>query len=134
MKLSKVKIEEMANEIIDYLKKNGLDDGVCVYFNNKRICLGSEWNREIKEFVMYLLNEKCARGVKVDGNKVFDKLGNRLNRASLLPNSSLLVFKELLLAGAKEIEIFSLPNEELEQKYLKEYFGDKIFFNSGEIL
>lgn len=53
MKLSKVKIEEMANEIIDYLKKNGLDDGVCIYFNNKRICLGSEWNREMEEFVQY---------------------------------------------------------------------------------
>jgi hypothetical protein len=53
MKLSKVKIEEMANEIIDYLKKNELDDGVCIYFNNKRICLGSEWNSETREFIPY---------------------------------------------------------------------------------
>ena len=80
------------------------------------------------------MNEKPLRRVLVDGDKVFDKIGNRLNRASLLPGSGLLVFKELLLAGVKEIEIHSLPNDEIEQKYLKEYFGDKIFFNSGEIL
>ena len=123
---NKIAIDGFFNFRLDGLKKKWSE--ICTFIPDFFT------EREIKEFVMYLLNEKCARGVKVDGNKVFDKLGNRLNRASLLPNSSLLVFKELLLAGAKEIEIFSLPNEELEQKYLKEYFGDKIFFNSGEIL
>ena len=34
----------------------------------------------------------------------------------------------------KEIEILALPNDDLEQKYLKDYFGDKIFFNGGENL
>ena len=123
---NKIAIDGFFNFRLDGLKKKWSE--ICTFIPDFFT------EREIKEFVMYLLNEKCARGVKVDGNKVFDKLGNRLNRASLLPNSSLLVFKELLLAGAKEIEIFSLPNDELEQKYLKEYFGDKIFFNSGEIL
>jgi hypothetical protein len=53
MKLTKNKIEEMAMEIIDYLKKNDLDNDVCIYFNNKRIRLGSNWDREKREFISY---------------------------------------------------------------------------------
>lgn len=53
MKLTKIKIEEMANEIIKYLKKNGLADDVCIYFNNKRVRIGESWDREKKEFVPY---------------------------------------------------------------------------------
>lgn len=52
MKLTKTRIEELANEIIAYLKANDLDMDVCVYFNNKRIRLASEWNRETKELVV----------------------------------------------------------------------------------
>lgn len=53
MKLTKIKIEEMVKEIIDYLKANDLESDVCIYFNNKRICIGSEWDREKKEFIPY---------------------------------------------------------------------------------
>ena len=34
----------------------------------------------------------------------------------------------------KEVEGYKKSLDEIEQKYLKEYFGDKIFFNGGEIL
>jgi hypothetical protein len=124
--LNKIAIDGFFNFRLDSLKKKWAE--ICTFIPDFFT------EREIREFVVYLLNEKTNRYVRVDGNKVFDKMGNRLNRARLLTGSGLLVFKELLLFGAKEIEIFSLPNDELEQKYLKEYFGDKIFFNSGEIL
>ena len=53
MKLTKIKIEEMAREIIDCLKANKLDDDVCIYFNNKRIKLGSSWDGENEKFIPY---------------------------------------------------------------------------------
>jgi len=90
--------------------------------------------RELKEFVLYLINEKTARRVRVNGESVYDRLGNRLKRATLIPGSGLIVFKELLLAGVNEIEMFALPSDENEINDLKDYFGDKILFNSGEIL
>lgn len=36
MKLTKIKIEELVNEIEDFLRKNELLGDVCLYFNNKR--------------------------------------------------------------------------------------------------
>lgn len=37
MKLTKIKIEEMANEIMNFLKEEKLSDDVLIYFNNKRM-------------------------------------------------------------------------------------------------
>lgn len=37
MKLTKIKIEQMANEIMEFLKKEKLDTDVLIYFNNKRM-------------------------------------------------------------------------------------------------
>ena len=54
MKLTKIKIEGMVKEIIDYLKANGLDDNVCIYFNNKRIKLSLNWDRENKKLTPYV--------------------------------------------------------------------------------
>lgn len=45
MKLTKIKIEEMVNEIIDYLRANNLEHDVCIYFNNKRIRFYNEWDK-----------------------------------------------------------------------------------------
>lgn len=42
-KLSKEKIEQLAMEIISFLKKYGLQDSVCIYFNNKRWRIKSEY-------------------------------------------------------------------------------------------
>lgn len=37
MKLTKKKIEELAYEILTFLNERGIDEDVCIYFNNKRI-------------------------------------------------------------------------------------------------
>lgn len=37
MKLTKIKIEEMANEIVEFLKKNNMISSTSIYYNNKRI-------------------------------------------------------------------------------------------------
>lgn len=37
MKLTKIKIEKMANEIMKFLKKENMLSGTCIYYNNKRI-------------------------------------------------------------------------------------------------
>ena len=43
MKLTKNKIEELANEIIEFLKEHGLHDSVCIYYNNKRWRVETEY-------------------------------------------------------------------------------------------
>ena len=90
--------------------------------------------RELKEFIVYLINEKKGKKVIVDGDKVFDRRGNRLRKCVLLPSDEYLVVKELLLCGASEIEVKNMPNSEEEIDYIKILFGDKILFKSGENL
>ena len=51
MKLTKIKIEEMANEIIDFLKKHELEDDVCIYYNNKRIHFHTKWDSENEKLI-----------------------------------------------------------------------------------
>lgn len=41
--LTKADIETLANEIMEYLIENELDDGVCIYYNNKRIHNKYNW-------------------------------------------------------------------------------------------
>ena len=53
MKLTKIKIEEMANEIIDFLKKHNLENDVCIYFNNKRIAFGNNWDSKQEKLIPY---------------------------------------------------------------------------------
>ena len=42
-KMTKQDIEKFAYEIIDFLTANNLDDGVCIYFNNKRMMHDYDW-------------------------------------------------------------------------------------------
>lgn len=46
MKLTKIKIEKLANEIAEFLKKECMLDGTCIYYNNKRIKNGVLENGE----------------------------------------------------------------------------------------
>ena len=46
MKLTKIKIEKMANEIVEFLKKNDMIYDTCIYYNNKRIRAGVLENGE----------------------------------------------------------------------------------------
>lgn len=63
-KLTKNKIERLSTEIVNYLRKNSLDDDVCIYFNNKRIQIGNNWDREKKEFVPYTNVEENMNPLK----------------------------------------------------------------------
>ena len=40
MKLTKIKIEKLANEIVEFLRKKDMLDGTCIYYNNKRMRYG----------------------------------------------------------------------------------------------
>ena len=63
-KLTKIKIERLATEIINYLRKRGLDDDVSIYFNNKRMRIGNNWDREKKEFIPYTKVEENMNPLK----------------------------------------------------------------------
>lgn len=91
-------------------------------------------DRELKEFILYLINEKNGRRVVLNKNILYDGFGRRLRRADLIPNTNLKIIKELLLCGAGSIELKSEPEADEELHYLKEYFGDKILFKCGENL
>lgn len=49
-KLTKSRIEEMANEIIAFLEEEELINDVCIYFNDKRIRFSGEWNSDYTKF------------------------------------------------------------------------------------
>lgn len=113
-------------------------DGI---FNFKLSALKNKWKeiteyvpeffskRELKDFVGYMICEKRGRRVIVDGDKVYDRRFNRMKRSALTGKREKNLIEEILLAGAGEVEIKSLPckNDEL---LLREYFGDKVFFKS----
>ena len=44
--LTKANIEQLANEIMQFLDKHEMQDAVCIYFNNKRIRSKSNWDGE----------------------------------------------------------------------------------------
>ena len=82
---------------------------------------------ELREFIIYLIGEKRGKKVFIDGERVYDRRYNRLKRVTLLPEGELKIVKEVLISGAGEIELKGiLPKA--DEKYLKEYFGDKICF------
>ena len=43
-KLTKIQIEQLAKEIMDFLDKCHMQDGVCIYFNNKRMRSDGNWD------------------------------------------------------------------------------------------
>lgn len=64
-KLTKANIEQLAKEIMQFLDEHEMQDGVCIYFNNKRVC--SDYKRNGKTFV-YQWVEKS----NVDPHKYFE--------------------------------------------------------------
>lgn len=87
---------------------------------------------QLKDFISYLIKDKKGKRVYVDGESVYDKRFNKLNRNKLLSSDSgnLTVTKEILLSGAGEIELCSPVNDN-ENKYLKEFYENKIYFNDS---
>lgn len=83
--------------------------------------------KELKDFIIYLIGEKRGKKVFVDGDCVYDRRYNRLKKVNLLPEGNLKVIKEILISGASEIELKGILPK-VDELYLKEYFGDKIHF------
>lgn len=86
----------------------------------------------LRDFVSYLIKDKVGKRVYYENGKVYDKRYNELNRKVLLGDTSLEYgsIKEMLLSGAGEIELSSKLSDS-EEKYLKEFYGDKVIFHEG---
>lgn len=86
-------------------------------------------NSGLKEFITFLLENKRKK-IYIDGEKVYDSHYRRLKRSELLGGEKLSVLKEVLLSNCGEIELSGrLPED--DEKYLKEFYGDRIFFSAG---
>lgn len=81
---------------------------------------------QLKDFIVFLLENKKKR-TYIDGCKVYDNYYRRLKRCSLLGGDEGRIVREVLLSDCGEVEIRGdIP--ETDEKYLKEFYGDKIFF------
>jgi len=81
---------------------------------------------ELKEFIVFLIDEKKGRKVYIDGEKLYDSKKRQINRSKLLPyGKTNNIVKETLLAGAGEVYILGQPPEN-DEKVLRKYFGNKI--------
>ena len=86
-------------------------------------------NTGLKEFIGFLLENKRKR-VYIDDGKVYDSHYRRLKKSDLLGGGDLSILKEVLLSNCGEIEL-SGKIPESDEKYLKEFYGDRIFFSAG---
>lgn len=93
---------------------------VPTYFNEK----------ELRDFIGYIVEEKKGRRVYVASGGVFDGRYNKLCRSKLLGDGEGGVVKEVILSSSGEVEL-DCKISDLEEYYLKEFFGDKIFFRKG---
>ena len=86
---------------------------------------------QLKDFITYLLEDK-KRKVFVEGEKVYDADYRRLSRGELMDKGleEGRIVREVLLSGCGEVEVNS-PLPATDEKYLKEYFGDKITLGKG---
>lgn len=84
---------------------------------------------QLRDFVTYLLENKNKR-VYVDCGKVYDSHYRRLKRCALLDGDGLQIIREVLLSNCGEVEILGeVPKE--DEKYMREFYGDKIYFSQG---
>lgn len=84
---------------------------------------------QLKEFISYIIAEKKGNRVFVVGDSVYDSHYNLLCRANLTEDSDCHLLKEIILSDSSEVELSSpLPSD--DEFYLKQFFGDKIFFNN----
>lgn len=82
---------------------------------------------QLKEFISYMLEDRKKR-VYVSGDKVYDAHYRVLRRRALLGGEGADVTREVLLSGGGEVELSGKIAEE-DEFYLKQYFGDKIYFS-----
>lgn len=82
---------------------------------------------QLKEFISYMLEDRKKR-VYVSGGKVYDAHYRVLKRRALLGGEGAELTREVLLSGGGEVELSGKIKSE-DEFYLKEYFGDKIYFS-----
>ncbi len=82
---------------------------------------------QLVDFVTYLIENKKKR-VYIDQGKVYDGHFRRLKRTALIEFDKVKVVREVLLSNCGEVEITGkIPKE--DEKYLKDFYKDKIFFS-----
>lgn len=89
-------------------------------------------SEQLREFIIYILKEKKGKKVYIDKDTVYDKNFNKLQRVILTDNGIQKgkIVREVLLSASGEVELNDKVSE-VDEKYLKEYFGDKILFGKG---
>ena len=85
---------------------------------------------QLKDFIGYIVAEKKGGRVYAMGNRVYDLHYNLLRRACLTGGNDCGVIKEIILSSSGEVEL-GAPIPETDEYYLKQFFGDKIFFSKG---
>lgn len=107
-------------------------------FNFRLIPLKKKWQEivsyipatfmgsQLKDFMCFLLENKKKK-VYVDGGRVYDSHYRRLKRCSLLGGEGVNVVREVLLSGCGEVEL-SGKIESDDEHYLKEFYGDRVYF------
>lgn len=87
---------------------------------------------QLKEFIGFLLENKKKRAY-IDDCKVYDNFYRRLKRCTLLGGEDGKIIREVLLSGCGEVEIRgSVPP--IDEKYLKEFYGDRVYFTARNII
>ena len=85
---------------------------------------------QLKDFIGYIVNERREKKIYVFSGSVYDSHYNKLDRSSLLGGGDCALTKEIILSLSGEVVLESKPSEK-DEYYLKEFFGDKIFFGKG---
>ncbi len=128
------------------INKIGKSDDTCMdgTFNFRMVALKEKWKEvagyipayfrkeDLKNFITYLVGEKRGKRVFVEGGGVYDRHFNKLSRCFLTDGNlnDGYIIREILLSGGGEVELSSeIP--EKDRFYLKEYYGNKIFFRKG---
>ena len=111
-------IDGVFNFRLKPLKKKWID--VCSYIPN---CFLTS---QLRDFIRFLLENKKKR-VYIEGGRVYDAHFRRLKRSTLLGGEGVEILREVLLSNCGEIELSgNIPED--DEKYLREYYTDKITF------
>ncbi len=89
-------------------------------------------DEQLNDFIRYILKEKKGKKVFVEKERVYDKNFNRLERIMLTDQNMEKgkIIREVILSGSGEVELCDKPPQ-LDEYYLKKFFGDKIVFSKG---
>lgn len=84
---------------------------------------------ELVDFVTFLIGEKRPKTCYVDGKSVCDSTFRPLRRIRLTAgNSRLAVVRELLLAGATDVDLVGSISAD-DERYIRDFFGDRVTFS-----